>query len=159
MSRQKEHTHAHACGRGPPPGPDVAVTAPAHEVIATATEFLRDPPSEPADEIREQNRKRRRSWDTTAEHEGESPMVEHIRGPERLSPRLQEGVSTRSTPRKRRFREEPRFTKQVPLGTDATCCIIIGAQLTIRLEAHLVGFLRENADVFALEPSDVPGFP
>ena len=116
------------------------MTAPAPEVTTAATGFLHDPPKDPADEAREQVRKRKRSQDTMAEREGRSLALEH--GPERSSFRPEEGVSTRSAPRKCRFQEEPRLTKLVPLGTDVTRCVIIGAQLSAGQEAELVGFLR-----------------
>ena len=138
MSRQEEHAHSHACGQGSPPDPNVVAVEPAFEA---ATGLLHDPPNDPVEETREQVRKWKRTRDATAGHDGRSTTVERVIGPERSSLGPQEGVSTRSVSRKCRFQEESRLTKQVPLGTDATRCIIIDAQLTAGQEEELVGFL------------------
>ena len=61
--------------------------------------------------------------------------------------------------RKRKFQEEPQLTKQVSLGDGTPHTVTIGASLSFGQERALVGFLRENADIFAWEPTDLPGIP
>ena len=49
--------------------------------------------------------------------------------------------------------------KQVPLGDGAHHTVTIGAGLSFGQERAIMGFLRENADIFAWEPTDLPGIP
>jgi hypothetical protein len=50
--------------------------------------------------------------------------------------------------------------KKVCLGLpDASKEVIIGANLNPKWEITLTSFLRDNADIFAWSPSDMPGVP
>jgi hypothetical protein len=50
--------------------------------------------------------------------------------------------------------------KKVCLGLpDAFKEVVIGADLDPKLELTLTCFLRDNADIFAWSPSDMPGVP
>ena len=80
--------------------------------------------------------------------------------PNAASPReLDHGSRPKVRTRKRKFQEEPQLMKQVPLGDGAHHTVTIGAGLSFGQERALVDFLRENADIFAWEPTDLPGIP
>jgi hypothetical protein len=50
--------------------------------------------------------------------------------------------------------------KKVCLGLpDASKEVVIGANLDPKEELALTSFLRDNADIFAWSPSDMPGVP
>jgi hypothetical protein len=69
------------------------------------------------------------------------------------------GSGPRAGTRKRKFQEEPQLTKKVSLGDGTHHTVTIRAGLSFGQERALVSFLRENADIFAWEPTDLPGIP
>ena len=50
-------------------------------------------------------------------------------------------------------------TIEVQIGAEASNTTRIGAMLSATLRGKLIAFLRQNSDVFAWTPADMPGVP
>ena len=87
---------------------------------------------------------------------GKAPAVHAEAGPG-LDPGKVTGVGPAL--RRPKLKGEQRLKKKVPLCEDAARCVTIGATLSRKKESALIAFLQENSDVFAWEPSDLPGVP
>ncbi|KAM0921337.1 hypothetical protein ACQ4PT_006917 [Festuca glaucescens] len=94
-----------------------------------------------------------------AEHGVFPPAAGGGRALEESPNALGKAASAVAVPRKQRLKGEPSLTKKVPLGDDPAHLLTTGNQLPVEQEVELVLFLQKNADVFAWDPSDLPGVP